>query len=148
MKNLIQKLGLAPLVLAAAGIVGCATYQPIQATEPAKSTPVVVPQTEKKSKGIDMRNGFFAESYSVTDNIDLLTQAFFGEAILVKTEKGYKGKKTMLYRTTPSEKFDAKYDEFCRKIDNGDKFLGEMETERFLDNFYDDMFKIIWVEDE
>jgi len=148
MKNLIQKLALAPLVLTAAGIIGCATSQPTQiATQPVNPTPIVS-QSKANQKGIDLRNGFFAESYSVQDNINLITEAFFGEAILRKTEKGYTGIKTQIYHTTPSEKYDNKFDEFCRKIDNGDKFLGEMETEHFLDNFYDSIYSVIWIEDE
>jgi hypothetical protein len=147
MKNLTQKIG--ALVLAGAGLVGCATQPSPIPTQQENPAPIVSQIPIKPSqKGIDLRNGFYAESYSVQDNINLITEVFFGEAILKKTEKGYTGIKTQIYHTTPSEKYDNKFDEFCRKIDNGDRFLGEMETEHFLDNFYDDMFKIIWVEDE
>jgi len=146
MKNLIQKI--APLVLATAGIVGCATYHPTQVLiEPVKQTPVISP-SKINNQGIDLKNGFFAESYLTVDEVDLITQIALGEAILQKTDKGYKGIKTHSYHTTPSEIFDNTFDKFCGAIDNGDKFLTEMETEHFLDFLYDSMHKIIWVEDE
>jgi len=146
MRNLIQKI--TPLILAGAGIVGCATSHPTQVlTEAIKPNPIIS-SSKTNDKGIDLKNEFFTESYKVTDNILLLTEVFLGESMLKKTKEGYEGVETHSYHTTPTEIFDRTYDEFCEAIDNGDKFLTEIETERFLDKVYEARYGMIWAEDE
>ncbi len=146
MKNLIQKI--APLVLATAGIIGCVTtHNPTSIlTEPVNPASVVSP-SKVNERGIDLRNGFFAESYLVVDDINLITRIFLGETILKKTDNGYKRIRTNAYN--PPEIFDNTYDGFCKTIDNGDKFLTETETEYFLSRLYYDTHKIDdWLEIE
>jgi len=147
MNTLIKKI--APLVLVGAGIFGmvrCAT-QPSKISTPTQeqiqSSPI-----KKNDRWVDLKNGFSAESYKVHENILLVTEAYLGESMLIKTGENYEGIKTNKYHTTPTEVFDSTYDEFCRAIDNGDKFITEMETELFLNEIYTSMEKIIWLEEE
>jgi len=149
MKNLLQKIKkIAPLVLAGAGILGCATYPPEKPPIfPINQNPIV--SQNKTNYWVDLKNGFSAESYKVHDNVLLLTEVYLGESFFIKTEEGYEGVKTSKYHTTPTEVFDTTYDEFCRAIDNGgDKFLTEMETLFFIDRVYKSLYEVQWVEEE
>ncbi len=133
---------IAPLVFVGAGIFGCAT-------QPQVKPSTLVPIREEVGKWIDLKNGFSAESYKVHDNILLLTEVFLGEVFLKKTDKGYEGIKTYSYHTTPTEKFDRTYDEFCETIDNGgDKFLTEMETLSFMNRVYQSIYEPELIGDE
>jgi len=148
MKNLMQKIA-APLILATAGVIGCVTpaHPSFEISlEPIKPSQVTI---SEKSKGVDLKNGFFAESYSVFDDIHLITQVYLREVILKKTDKGYEGVKTNIYHTTPTEIYDGTFDLLCKDMDiNEDKFLKKTETQSFLDMTYNAMRKVIWVEDD
>ena len=147
MKNLFQKLKLAPLVLAA-GIVGCVTPSPHLEikVEPINPVQLIVPE---KPNWIDLRNGFNTESYSVFKDIHLMTQVYLKEAILKKTDNGYEGIKTHSYHTTPTKIYDGTFDLLCKDIDlNEDKLLKKTETNLFLDMVYNSMHKVIWIDSD
>ena len=162
MRNLIQKIGkrIAPIVLAGAGIIGCATY-PNALEDSVKSEPNVIkpttrvyPETSKNSKKNlkNLGNGYFARNYKSADIIDLINSVLLSEVILKKTDNGYVRINTRIYGSSKEEIWNSTFDQSCILADaNNDYILEEDEVKDLLDMTYEAIQKrnneIIWVEE-
>lgn len=135
MGNLAQKI--ATLTLIGAGLVGCATYQP-KAESPKEqeaSSPIIIP-------GIDLGNGYHAESYFVEDMIDTLTGVRTGEVTIKANQEGLdykiiKIKETSRYDLTSPDKWACAYNDVCKALDKGDKFISEAEVQKYINQMFE-----------
>jgi hypothetical protein len=146
MGNLIGKIAL--LTLVGAGLVGCATYSPTLPNEPTPNISQIIPQG--KPKGIDLRNGFFAESYKTGDLLDLIASIKVGEVLLKKINGVYEATETRTYHTTPSDKWNNIFDRVCFDADNLEpyRFITEEEAWSLFDKTYEEVSRgVQWVED-
>lgn len=139
----IQRVAL-PVILAGAGLIGCATYSPtLPKLQEKKSEPKI---DFVANQGIDLGNGYHVESLEVAHEIDLLTALQKGEikAIVRKFEGNYKIEQlgqTSKYDTTPIEEWNNAYKEICDSVDNGDRLICESEIQRYLDK----KFGLKWI---
>lgn len=145
MKNLIKKL--APVFLAGALISGCTTVTSNFTIEET-TTPNSFSELKPRVKGIILGNGYFAESYRVFDDLDLITSYTVGEKFLQKTDKGYVGESTGNYLQS-ADVWNDFYDDICLFADtNGDNIITEKEIQTFLDLTYEHMKDSLgWVVD-
>jgi len=145
--------GLAPIVLAGAGLAGCVTYQPkiVDVSEPMPIASNTAEHVSKApEKGIDMGNGYSAESRDVSYELSQLALMQLGEITATVKQVGWdyeidETSETQRYGATPEKVYNETLSYICSKVDgNGDKFIGESEVQDYLNKTHG----LIWFEDD
>jgi hypothetical protein len=116
MNNLVKRI-IAPIILSAA-IIGCSTFPNYQPVE------------------LGTKDGYYAESQTVLDELDLITRARVGEVTLEKRGNEYVWKETGRYLQS-AEVWNSMFDSVCRSADKkGNKHITNSEAQDLLNLTY------------
>jgi len=91
---------------------------------------------QSQGEGVDLKNGYAAESYVTLGKLDLATAAVIGEVSPRKTTGGYELVPNERYNRAKPAEWDFWYAMVCKAADNKDedKFITNGEAQAYLDD--------------